>query len=206
MKASLVVSRGLNQGREIPITHTPFTIGRDPSCTLRPKSANISRRHCMLIIDNDRIFVRDFGSTNGTLVNDQRVVDTIELHDADRLQVDRLFFEVRLAAAETQVIPAAATTAVVTAPPKKPDSRDDDAIAALLLELNNSPPTSSPLGEEGELARPEDSTVLNMPAIDPEGSSVQLGREKKAEGQGSSTSIVAKAILAKYKKSRKQTS
>jgi predicted component of type VI protein secretion system len=205
MKASLVVTRGLNQGREIPITHTPFTIGRDPSCQLRPKSANISRRHCMLMIDNDRVFVRDFGSTNGTLVNDQRITDTVELHDADRLQVDRLFFEVRLAAAET-VIQASAATEVVSAPAKKPDSRDDDAIAALLLELNNAPPTPSALGESGEPARPDDSTVLNMPAIDPEGSSVQLGREKKSAGQGSSTSIVAKAILAKYKKSRKQTS
>src|SRR5262249_18065487 len=136
MKASLVVTRGLNQGREIPITHTPFTIGRDPSCQLRPKSANISRRHCMLMIDNDRVFVRDFGSTNGTLVNDQRITDTVELHDSDRLQVDRLFFEVRLAAAET-VIQASAATEVASAPAKKPDSRDDDAIAALLLELNN---------------------------------------------------------------------
>jgi predicted component of type VI protein secretion system len=205
MKASLVVTRGLNQGREIPITSTPFTIGRDPSCTLRPKSANISRRHCMLLIDNERVFVRDFGSTNGTLVNDRRVIDTVELHDADRLQVDRLFFEVRLEAVETQVISAAATTEVFSAPPKKPDSRDDDAIAALLLELN-APATPSALGEAGEPARPEDSTVLNMPAIDPEGSAVQLGREKKSEGQGSSTSIVAKAILAKYKKSRKPTS
>jgi hypothetical protein len=160
----------------------------------------------MLMIDNERIFVRDFGSTNGTMVNDQRVIDTVELHDADRLQVDRLFFEVRLAAAETQEIPASATTEVVPPPAKKPDSRDDDAIAALLLELNNAPPTPSALGEAGEPARPEDSTVLNMPAIDPEGSSVQLGRDKKSEGQGSSTSIVAKAILAKYKKSRKQTS
>ena len=206
MKASLVVTRGLNQGREIPITHTPFTIGRDPTCHLRPKSANISRRHCMLLIDNGRVFVRDFGSTNGTMVNDQRVVDTVELHDADRLQVDRLFFEVRLAAAETESITASAPTAVVSAPAKKPDSRDDDAIAALLLELNSSPPSPSELGEAGEPARPEDSTVLNMPAINPEGSSVQLGREKKSEGLGSSTSIVAKAILAKYKKSRKQTS
>jgi len=206
MKASLVVTRGLNQGREIPIEHTPFTIGRDPSCHLRPKSANISRRHCMLMIDHNRIFVRDFGSTNGTLVNDQRVIDTVELHDADRLQVDRLFFEVRLAAAETEVIPASVATEVVSPPSKKPDSRDDDAVAALLLELNDAPPLPSALGEAGEPARPEDSTVLNMPAIDPEGSSVQLGREKKSEGQGSSTSIVAKAILAKYKKSRKQTS
>jgi pSer/pThr/pTyr-binding forkhead associated (FHA) protein len=196
----------MNQGREIPITHTPFTIGRDPSCQLRPKSANISRRHCMLMIDNERIFVRDFGSTNGTLVNGQRVIDTIELHDADRLQVDRLFFEVRLAAVETQVIPASATTQVVPSPTKKPDSRDDDAVAALLLELNDAPPSPSALGEVGEPAKPEDSTVLNMPAIDPEGSSVQLGREKKPDGQGSATSIVAKAILAKYKKSKKQTS
>src|SRR5262249_35909779 len=154
-------------------------IGRDPTCHLRPKSANISRRHCMLLIDEDRIFVRDFGSTNGTLVNGQRVIDTIELHDADRLQVDRLFFEVRLAAVETQVIPAPATTQMTSAPAKKPDSRDDDAIAALLLELNDAPASASALGELGEPARPEDSTVLNMPAIDPEGSSVQLGREKK---------------------------
>src|SRR5262245_7004161 len=70
MKLSLVVmTAGKSQGQAIPVTLAQFVIGRDPQCNLRPASAVISKRHCALLVQDGRVAIRDFNSTNGTFVN-----------------------------------------------------------------------------------------------------------------------------------------
>ena len=73
MKLSLVVASGLHAGKAIPITVPQFVIGRDPQCQLRPASSAISKRHCAIFVRGKEVFIRDFGSTNGTFVNDKLV-------------------------------------------------------------------------------------------------------------------------------------
>ena len=81
MKLSLVVkAAGTQEGKVLPITLSQFVIGRDPQCHLRPASPMISKRHCALVQRDGKAFIQDFGSTNGTSVNDQPVKDEIELH------------------------------------------------------------------------------------------------------------------------------
>ena len=70
MKVSLVVASGAHQGKVISITGPQFLIGRDASCHLRPASQAVSKHHCGVIVRDGQIFIKDFGSTNGTLVND----------------------------------------------------------------------------------------------------------------------------------------
>lgn len=70
MKVSLVVASGAHQGKVIPITGPQFLIGRDAQCHLRPASQAISKQHCGVLVRDGQIYVKDFGSTNGTLVND----------------------------------------------------------------------------------------------------------------------------------------
>ena len=53
----------------------------------------ISKRHCAIVQRDNKVFIQDFGSTNGTSLNDQPVKDEIELHDADRLKIGPLHFE-----------------------------------------------------------------------------------------------------------------
>jgi len=48
MKLSLVVVSGPAKDRLIPILLSPFMIGRDPVCQLRPASAAVSNRHCTI--------------------------------------------------------------------------------------------------------------------------------------------------------------
>src|SRR5438552_18095186 len=82
MKLSLVVlTPGKMEGKAIPITVPQFVIGRDPQCNLRPASALVSKRHCVLTVRDTRIFVRDFDSTNGTRINDRPVKGEQELYD-----------------------------------------------------------------------------------------------------------------------------
>src|SRR5437868_10232054 len=95
MKLSLVVmSEGKAQGQAIPITLPQFLIGRDKECQLRPASPLISKRHCALLVKGGKAFVRDFGSTNGTFVNEEPVKGERQLQPDDLLKVGSLQFRV----------------------------------------------------------------------------------------------------------------
>lgn len=61
-------------------------LGRASDCDLRTSNICSSRHHCDLIVRNDRLFVRDLGSTNGTFVNGQPV-EFAELKVGDVLSV-----------------------------------------------------------------------------------------------------------------------
>ena len=69
MNVKLVVVQGKPEGKEIPLRTPKFLIGRGTECHLRPNSELISRHHCLLIIGESGVTLRDLGSTNGTLVN-----------------------------------------------------------------------------------------------------------------------------------------
>src|SRR6185295_4154930 len=97
MDLKLRVVEGKNAGQEISVPGSKFFIGRSEDCQLRPGSDLISRHHCVLLVEEGYVGVRDFGSKNGTYVNDERVVGERELKAGDRLSVGPLRFEVHLA-------------------------------------------------------------------------------------------------------------
>src|SRR5947208_254389 len=47
----------------------PYVVGRDDACDLVIASANVSRRHCELVVQDARATVRDLDARNGTYVN-----------------------------------------------------------------------------------------------------------------------------------------
>jgi len=94
----LQVVAGRNTGQEIAVLGRRFLIGRASDCHLRAHSEQISRYHCALMVEQEGVFVRDYGSRNGTLVDGQRILDQIELHDGQRLRIGPLEFVVRIRA------------------------------------------------------------------------------------------------------------
>lgn len=98
MKVQLKVIEGKPQGAEIPLSGTPFVIGRDPSCQLRPKHESVESKHCRLSVKEDRVSVRDLGSAGGTLLNGRRLnpADSVIAHNGDHLKVGNLVFEVSI--------------------------------------------------------------------------------------------------------------
>ncbi|HWB10484.1 MAG TPA: FHA domain-containing protein [Pirellulales bacterium] len=96
MEVRLKVLVGKNSGQELSIPGPRFFIGRAEDCQLRPRSDLISRHHCVLLIEDGFVAVRDFGSKNGTILNGQRIVGERELKAGDRLVVGPLEFEVVL--------------------------------------------------------------------------------------------------------------
>ena len=92
MKISLsVATPGKWIGKIIPISQWPFVIGRDPGCHLRPASAAISLRHCALLIREQKAYVRDFNSTNGTYINSTESprVSKVGLQNGDRVYLGK---------------------------------------------------------------------------------------------------------------------
>jgi pSer/pThr/pTyr-binding forkhead associated (FHA) protein len=97
MEVKFKVCVGASAGNELRISGPKFFIGRAEDCHLRPKSELISRHHCVVVIEDTSVLVRDLGSRNGTLVNGERVLGERELQQGDHLKVGPLEFEVLIA-------------------------------------------------------------------------------------------------------------
>ena len=97
MKVTLVVASGAHQGKVIPITGSQFLIGRDTQCHLRPASQAISKRHCGVLVRDGQVYVKDFGSTNGTTVNNELLKDTeLVVANGATLKLGPLDFIIRI--------------------------------------------------------------------------------------------------------------
>lgn len=64
-----------------------FVIGRSPDCQLSLDDPLVSRRHAILVVQNEGVFVEDLSSRNGVLVNSKRIAGPTRLSDGDQIQV-----------------------------------------------------------------------------------------------------------------------
>jgi EAL domain-containing protein (putative c-di-GMP-specific phosphodiesterase class I) len=79
----------------ITISPVPFIIGRDDDCNLKLVDKWISRRHSEIRAGGDHLWIRDLGSTNGTIVN-QKVIEQAELLDqGDIISIGKFKFRVK---------------------------------------------------------------------------------------------------------------
>jgi len=84
----------------------------------------ISKRHCAIIQRDGKAFIRDFDSTNGTIVNETPVKGEIELHHDDQLKIGPILFAVRIEAdAPAARATAGKTPSPATRPTKQPTPR-----------------------------------------------------------------------------------
>jgi pSer/pThr/pTyr-binding forkhead associated (FHA) protein len=83
LDAKLRVVSGTWAGQTIQIPRGKLLIGRAEDCDVRPDSDFVSGYHCVLILDDYTLRIRDLGSKNGTFVNSRQVGTgtTILLHD-----------------------------------------------------------------------------------------------------------------------------
>lgn len=127
MEVRLKVLVGKNVGQELLVPGPKFFVGRAEDCQLRPRSDLISRHHCVLLIENDFVAVRDFGSKNGTLVNDQRILGERELKSGDKLVIGPLEFQVLI---QSAVAASEATSPVVVASAGMSTTASNGSLAA----------------------------------------------------------------------------
>jgi two-component system, cell cycle response regulator len=73
-------------GKVFRIESSNVTIGRAPGCDIQVEDDGVSRRHVVISKGAEGLTLVDWGSTNGTTVNGERV-ETRVLADGDRVQI-----------------------------------------------------------------------------------------------------------------------
>jgi uncharacterized RDD family membrane protein YckC len=96
--AKLIVNPTSSARREIPLARALLSIGRDPSNDVVLPDAMVSRRHAVIECRGTQYFIRDCNSSNGSLVNGDRVSER-GLRDGDLVAIGtaRLLFREELA-------------------------------------------------------------------------------------------------------------
>jgi pSer/pThr/pTyr-binding forkhead associated (FHA) protein len=93
MRVKLLVVRGKPHGKGLSFPQGEFVIGRGDECHIRPNSSWVSRQHCLMRVTNQLVTLKDLGSTNGTLVNGQRIRGERDLFNGDHIQIGPLVFQ-----------------------------------------------------------------------------------------------------------------
>jgi len=86
--ATIAVMFGSDNLGAHKITHSPFSVGRDPTCDATIDNAGISRFHCKFIWDGKHFFVEDMESANGTFHHGHKVRKT-SIADGDKIQIGK---------------------------------------------------------------------------------------------------------------------
>ena len=132
--AYLEVVEGPDAGRQVPLDRE-ITLGRDESAAVVLADPHISRQHCQVTPTDGGAVVKDLGSSNGTFVYNQEVVDSAELGLGDDLLVGVTVLELRGEEAEAtqplsgvRVVPEALRVPERTpdyVPPRAPVPEDE---------------------------------------------------------------------------------
>ncbi len=137
----LLIRNGKYAGRRAIIGQTPFAIGRDQRCHLRPPDPTLSPVHAIIYCRDGRFAIQDRHSEGGTYVNGKRI-DKAALKSGDRIRVGAL--ELELAPAEQAGrLPAHPTPSAARAGHALPDYPGQEAPsggpATLGYEIVSSP-------------------------------------------------------------------
>jgi predicted component of type VI protein secretion system len=196
MKVNLIVAEGKHEGRVIPITVPQFVIGRQRDCQIRASSPIISKHHCALMLRGGKAWVRDFDSSNGTFINDEKVSGERELHNEDCLKVGPLVFLIWL----EEGLPEQKESSAPRRAKKAEEEAGDSTIMRLLLGTGKPEPPAGILGVDDDSS--SGSTLLQAP-----GTAKKSERPKKKETRApkeptatTSPPAAAKVILDRYKK------
>lgn len=86
-------SSNLKVGSVIPI-HAKLTIGRKEDNMLVLHDQYVSGNHAVAFVKNDNYYIKDLNSTNGTLLNNEKLEKSKELKVDDEITIGEYVFKV----------------------------------------------------------------------------------------------------------------
>lgn len=127
--------------RDFPIKHEDTVIGRRQDCDLRIQTGDVSRRHCLISVEEDEAVIQDLESANGTYVNGERVAEK-HLTAGDRVKIGPAVFVVQIDGVPAEITPEDATVDLVDlggdkAATDASSDDDDDFIIGTLDDLDD---------------------------------------------------------------------
>nr|MCR5164728.1 FHA domain-containing protein [Thermoguttaceae bacterium] len=131
-----------NPLRQVRLTEAEYTVGRENYCQIYLQDSEVSRRHLILHLERStddpaevpRVFLEDLNSTNGTIVNGQRV-QQYQLQVGDRVQIGETLMTLELQKVYKEEKPALSndTPARAAATPEDPTNLEAPSSTASLL-------------------------------------------------------------------------
>ena len=95
MNVNLVMFKKSGSTKSFPLPSSVTVVGRRQDCDLCIPLMIVSRKHCELNMDQDRLMLRDLGSRNGTFLNG-RQIEEAQVAPGDKIQVGPLTFAVQV--------------------------------------------------------------------------------------------------------------
>ncbi len=92
--AKLIINSGMagKVGQEILLNQDVITLGRTPTCQVVIDSDFASRRHAQIVRRDDMYWLRDLGSKNGTLLDEQDVTEEVALSNGAEISIGEAKF------------------------------------------------------------------------------------------------------------------
>lgn len=201
MKISLVVlSAGKMQGKEIPIAVADFKIGRDASCQLKPAAPGIAEKHCAVLVKAGKVILKDFGSPEGTILNNAKVSGELEIKNGDQFKVGPLHFEVKIVApAKAAPAPAPEKPNVEQPDAESTDGSEEPDLDDLLFDEGEKKEGTKPSWKDNIGKEPAQGTSGNAGANAGSGDAKPEEKPKPT----ATTSDAAAALLAKFRPTKK---
>ncbi len=95
MDVKLIMLKANGQQKVIPLKGSVTVLGRAQDCDIRIPIESCSRRQCELRIEGDQLQFKDLGSSNGTLLNNNRV-EAATLKAGDKLTIGPVVLTVQI--------------------------------------------------------------------------------------------------------------
>ena len=92
----LILTNEKNHDFVILPLYEETTIGRKTDNDLVLNDITISGLHCKILYQDGTVFIQDENSTNGTLVNGERIYEKTELHKGDKILLGKQEFNVSI--------------------------------------------------------------------------------------------------------------
>lgn len=171
MDVKLVIVSGGKQPRTLEFHTDEIVVGRLRSCPLCIPSAEVSRQHCRLAMQDGYFTVEDLGSSNGTYLNGTKIKELMVVRPGDLLEVGPVKFKVEYElSAEAQALLDGAA--------------DVNAEEQPVATAEGSPFDFSLYGEEGAAAGGEEPAAEHDPAAE-HGHTVEAGEAGEVGEDGS---------------------
>ena len=165
MKVTLLV-RAPKKPEKRVVVERDVVIGRGKDCNLQILSNDVSRHHCRLVIGESEVAVRDLGSGNGTLINNQKTEPNVDvpLISGDIVRIGPLVMKVEFEVAPQPVVaePAESTPTIVSTPSDDTNFHEEPAFDDVLDPVDSSPaaqPFPEPVDDDELL--PDDELIAD---------------------------------------------
>lgn len=214
MQVTLFVRAPKKPEKRVVVDHD-VVIGRGKDCNLRVLSNDVSRQHCRLVIGESEVAIRDLGSGNGTLLNNQETEPNTDavLSSGDIVRIGPLIIKVEFHAVSTETLDAmpAEPAAVpdISPPAEVADTQSEpiEELAEWEPDLDDAADDEPPLDDAASLIETaSDTEQILKPADDDELIADQPVADEFAEADPaeleSAESVAAESLEAEQQPGR----